>query len=66
MSHYLSKRFFHKIIDKFMPDNCRTLLDRALVQNHTACVELVCFLRNNEDKVVAALKQDRRIKERKA
>lgn len=65
MSHYLSKRFFHKIIDKFMPDNCRTLLDRALFQNHKACVELVCLLRSNEENVVAALKQDRRSKERK-
>ncbi len=64
MSHYLNRRFIHKIIDKFMPNNCRNLLDKELFVNHTACLDLVSYLRVNERDVVALLKNDRRSKER--
>ena len=65
MPHYLpSRTLFHKIIDFIMPNNCRAKLHVALQQNHIACVELVYFLRVNEQNVVAALKSDRRTKER--
>lgn len=66
MSPFLNRRtLFHRFIDSLMPENCRENLEKAFVQNHNACVDFVCYLRSHEHKVVAALKHDRRAKERK-
>lgn len=58
----LSKRWFHKFIDRLMPGNCRKSLEHAFEQNSAACADLIKFISTNEHEVIAALKNDRRTK----
>ncbi len=60
MSQFLNRTWLHKILDKFMPDNCRKKLEKAFVANSAACSDLMCILNEHEDRVIAALKEDRR------
>lgn len=61
----LTKRWFHKFIDKFMPGNCRAALEDAFIQNSKTCAEMINYVNSNEHEIVAVMKNDRRIKDRR-
>lgn len=56
----LNKRWFHKIIDYFVPNNCRTRLEMAVCENKAASACLFQLIDRHEHDVVHALKNERR------
>lgn len=60
----LSKKFYHRVVDFLMPNNCRAKLENAFAENKRACSDLLSYIDKNEHNLVAALKTDRRAKER--
>jgi hypothetical protein len=62
MQSHLNRRWFHKVVDYFSPNNCRAKLERAICENKEASASLFCLIRNHENDVIAALKNDRRAK----
>jgi hypothetical protein len=62
----LSRTIIHKITDLLMPENCRIKLQKAFVDNRSACNGLIQCIDQNEHQLIAALKHDRRGRERKA
>lgn len=61
MQRFLNRTWFHRMMDKVMPGNCRHNLEQAFLQNKAATAGLLSFITHNEKKIVAGLKQDRRI-----
>lgn len=56
----LNKKWFHKVIDYFFPNNCRALLEAAIIRNKAASAELFKLIANHEHDVINGLKSDRR------
>lgn len=56
----LNKKLFHKLVNFFMPENCRDNLERAFIENRIAANDFLHSITHNESKVIAAMKDDRR------
>lgn len=56
----LNKTWLHKLTDYFFPDNCRAMLEAAIIRNRTASKNLFELINGHEHDVVRALKTERR------
>ena len=56
----LNKRWFHKVTDYFIPDNCRSRLEVALCNYKNANNGVHNLLNNHEHELIRALKSERR------